>query len=186
MLTPWKKLSVEVLAVNPYWKYCKARYVPHHGKEIDYYFVDHGGVSAVLGVTDDGRIPMAYQYRPLSDRISLEFPMGGKAGKEALATAEEEFAEEAKMRAEHLEHVGRFYSSNGSMTEDVDVFVGHGLAQIEHGQDMNEEFEHVLLTPDEIEAKIADGTITDGMSIAAWHQAKPRVLAIIDQRKGKR
>lgn len=186
MLTPWKKLSEEVLAENPYWKYCKAVFVASHGKEIDYFFVRHGGAACIIGVTDEGKIPLVWQQRPLFDRPSLEFPMGGCGGKVPLVTAEHEFAEEAKMQAAHFEHIGRHNSSPGTITEVMDIFVAWGLQSIEHGQDEAEEFEHVMMTPTEIDRAISKGKIDDGMSISAWCQAKPRILELIDQQKAKR
>lgn len=185
-LTPWKNLSIEVLGDNPYWKYCKGRFVAPHGKEVEYYFTQHPGAVAIVGVTDDGRIPWAWQYRPLLDRESLEIPMGGKGNLDAKTAAVHELAEEAKVRAENIELIGRHFATTGCSTEAVDIFLAWGLQNVEHGQDETEEFILVLMSPEEIEAAIQDGRIVDGMSISSWHMAKPRVLALIDQLSGKR
>ncbi len=185
-LTPWKKLAVEVVHDNSFWKYCKGRFVTPFGKEIDYYFCDTKGAVSIIGVTADGRIPMVTQYRPLMDCESLELPMGGTGGEDPLVAAIREFSEEAKMSAEHMEHVGRHFACNGILVESNDIYVAWGLTPKESEQDESEEFEHSLMTLEEIDAAIRTGVITDGMTIAAWHQARPRVLEVIDQLGAKR
>ncbi len=185
-LTPWKKLSEEVLAENPYWKYCKAVFATIDGKQHDYFYVQSRGAATIIGITDEGKIPLVNQYRPLVGRESLEFPMGGRDGQEPLVAARREFAEEAKMQARHFELVGTHIACNGILTEDQAVYVAWDLTQVESEQDETEEFEHFLMTPGEIDLAIAEGRIDDGMSISAWCQAKPRVLALIDQQKAKR
>ncbi|MBI1907955.1 NUDIX hydrolase [Candidatus Uhrbacteria bacterium] len=185
-LTPWKKLAVEVLHENPYWKYCKARFIGPKGKEHDYFFCDCLGGACVIGITAEGTIPWVKQYRPLFARESIELPMGGRGGQDPLPAAIREFAEEAKMHADHIEHVGQHASCNGIVNETMDIFVAWGLQAIESEQDELEEFEHLLLTPDDVDRMIHAGEITDGQSVAAWCQAKPRVLEVIDQLKAKR
>lgn len=185
-LTHWKKLKEEVIHANPYWKYCKALFLGPNDKEVEYFYLEHGGCVGIIGVTNEGKIPMVRQYRPLQGEESLEFPMGARSGKDPLTAAKLEFAEESKMSADNWEHVGRHFTSNGMSTETQDIFVAWEIKQIEHGQDEFEEFEQVLLTPGEIDRAIAEQAINDGMTISAWCQAKPRVLRLIDQHGGKR
>lgn len=135
----------------------------------------------VIGVADDGTIPLVRQWRPLFDRPLVEFPAGGREGGDPEAAARREFAEEAKMAAAHLEWVGRHEACSGIVTEQMDVYVAWGLTPVESGQDEHEEFEHLRMTPAEIDDAIARREITNGMCISAWHQARPRVLAVIDQ-----
>ena len=90
------------------------------------------------------------------------------------------------MSAEHMEHVGRHFACNGILVESNDIYVAWGLTPQESEQDESEEFEHSLMTPEEIDAAIRTGVITDGMTVAAWCQAKPRVLEVIDQLRAER
>lgn len=185
-LTPWKKLRDEVLAENPRWKYMKAVYIAPNGSEAEYFYLATGGAVLVIGVTDDGKIPMIRQMRPLFDKVSLEFPAGGREGGDPEAAAIREFNEEAKMSAAHIEWVGNHESCPGIVTEAMDIYVAWGLTPMESHHDEHEEFEHSFMTPAEIDDAITRREITNGMVISAWHQAKPRVLAIIDQLAGKR
>lgn len=184
-LTPWKKLREEVIHANPYWKYCKATFVAARG-EHDYYFCDTRGAVLMVAVDADGKIPLVRQFRPLVQKEVVEFPMGGIGDDTPQAGAEREFAEEAKLRANHVEFVGDFSACIGIITEICHVFFGTELEPAAAEQDPQEEFERFRATPEEIEAMIQSGEFGHGMCIAAWHMAKPRVLEVIDQLKGKR
>lgn len=185
-LTPWKKLAVEVLHANPYWKYCKALFIGPSGAEHDYYFCETKGAAQVIAVDADGKIVLIKQYRPLFMEESIEFPMGGTGGQDSLEAARREFAEEAKMTAKHFDCVGVFHACNGILTEACTTYVAWDLDEEYADHDVDEEFEYLRVTVDELEAMIVDGRFHDGMCIAGWHQAKPRVLAVIDQQRAER
>lgn len=180
-LTPWKKLAVEVLHANPYWKYCKAKFLGPYGDEHDYYFCETNGAAQVIAVDAEGKIPLVKQFRPLFNMESIEFPMGGTGGQDPQESAIREFAEEAKMQAKHIERVGKFTVCDGILTEVCNTYVAWELEEIEHHQDAQEQFEYLRVTPEELEEMIAEGKFSHGMCIAGWHMAKPKVLAIIDQ-----
>ncbi len=180
-LTPWKKLREEVLADNGRWKYMKTTFLAPGNIEQEYFYVAHRGAVLVIAIDDDGTLPIARQIRPLFDKVSLEFCAGGKEDQEPLVAAQREFAEEINMEAAHWEFVGRHEVSPGLSTETMDIFIAWGLAPKHEEHDETEEFEHVSLTPDQIEEAIMHGEITDGMCISAWHHARPRVLEVIDQ-----
>lgn len=185
-LTPWKKLSVEVLHENPYWKYCKAKFIGPNGKELEYFFCDTLGAAQVIAVDHEGKIPLVKQFRPLFMAESIEFPMGGTGGQDPRTAAIREFAEEVKMTAKNFEHVGQFSACDGILTEVCDTFVAWDLEGVDVHQDEHEEFEHLRVTPEEIDEMIAKGEFPHGMCIAGWHLAKPKVMAIVDQIRAKR
>lgn len=178
-LTPWKKLSVEVLQENPYWRYCKAKFIGPTGKELEYFFCETKGAAQVIAVDKDGKLPLVKQFRPLFGVEGIEFPMGGTNGEDPRTAALREFAEEAKLTPGQLEHVGKFSACNGILTEVCDVFVAWDLEDVRAEHDAEEEFEHLRVTPEEVDAMIADGRITHGMCIAGWHLARPKVMEIV-------
>lgn len=185
-LRPWKKLSEKVLASGWGREFREATYIAPHGKETSYFYVSAPDAVMVIAVLDDGTIPLVKQWRPIFDKVMLEFPSGSRDGDDAAHDAMRELNEETKLNAEHIEWVGKQESSVGLLTVAMDVYVAWGLTPIESGQDETEEFEHVSMTPEQIDAAIADHTITAGMVISAWCQARPRVLEVIDQLKSKR
>ena len=124
----------------------------------------------------DGRILLVNQYRYLCDRESIEFPCGGvKDGSTHNETAWQELREETGYSSSKLFLAGEFNPYNGITDEICKVYIAHDLQYVGTDPDDTEEFEHLSLTPAEIDAKIADGTIWDGMTIAAWGIARGRI-----------
>ena len=180
-LTPWKQLSSEVIKKNPWWRYCFDKCVYPNGVEGEYhYMVKNDGV-AIIAVTKEGKIMMNRQYRYLFKKESVEFPMGSvKDSQTKEEAAHAELQEEAQVRAHSWEHKGVFEPSNGFVQGTMYVYVASELEEVDVPHDDSEEFEQLLFSPDEIDQLIAEGTITDGASIASWCIAKPSVLKIIE------
>jgi ADP-ribose pyrophosphatase len=172
-LTPWKKRSETILARNSWWTYKRDGVVLPSGKPGEYHYVHTNGSSMVIPVTDDGRIVMVNQFRYLVARESLEFPCGSvKDGSSYQETAWLELAEETGYSAVRLALAGEFNPYNGVTDEMCRVYLARDLRLVGGVPDETEEFEVLLLTPSEIESKIADGTLWDGMSIAGWSIAR--------------
>jgi hypothetical protein len=74
-----------------------------------------------------------------------------------------------------MEPVGSFNPCNGLLDEICRVYIARNLRYVGARPDETESFELVRLTPDEIDAYIRDGTIWDGMTLAAWAIARPKV-----------
>jgi ADP-ribose pyrophosphatase len=87
-----------------------------------------------------------------------------------------ELAEEAGYESGQLEQVGSFNPFNGVTNEMCRVYVARKLRRTTATPDVTEEFEHLELTPSEIDQRIRSGEIWDGMSIAAWSIARPTLL----------
>ena len=58
------------------------------------------------------------------------------------------------------------------------VYIAMDLSDVGGTPDATEEFELVELSVAEISRRIATGEIWDGMSIAAWALAEPRIQAV--------
>jgi hypothetical protein len=68
--------------------------------------------------------------------------------------------------------IGKFNPYNGVTDEICRVFIAKDLTEVPSKPDETEEFEKILLMPQEIDALIAKGTIWDGMTIVGWTIAK--------------
>lgn len=164
------------MAQNPWWKYCRDEVELPSGKAGEFHYVLTNGSSMVVPVESGGTIIFVRQYRYTGRRDSLEFPCGGlKDGAAYEETARNELLEEAGFSAGRLEVVGRFNPCNGLLDEICTVFVARDLRYVGAKPDETESFELVRLAPEEIDAAILDGTIWDGMTIAAWAQASLRI-----------
>jgi 8-oxo-dGTP pyrophosphatase MutT (NUDIX family) len=168
-LTPWKRVTSEVVFTNRWWRYCKDIVDLPSGNRGEYHFVHSYGSSLIAPVLEDERILLVRQYRYLGARESLEFPCGAvKEGATHDQTAVLELAEETGYSARTLLHAGSFNPYNGVTNELCHVYIARDLHHVGGTPDETEEFEIVHLTREEIDKLILEGTIWDGMSIAAW------------------
>jgi ADP-ribose pyrophosphatase len=176
MLERWKKLSSEDRFKNPWWTYRLDRFALPNGKEGEYHFVHTGGSVVIVPVREDGRILMNRQYRYVLDAESVEFPGGGmRDGEDAETIAHKELVEEGGVDGT-LAKIGAFAPYNGIADEICHVFLARDVRpSTEHAPDETEEFEHAWKTPEEVDALIAEGGVSDAMTIAAWTLAKPRL-----------
>lgn len=168
-LKPWKTLSSEVKLKNPWWGYHCDRFMLPNGKEGEYHFVHTNGSSMVVPVAQDGKIYAVNQYRYLARRESLEFPCGAvKDGSTYEETADHELREETGFAADSMQCVGSFNPYNGVTDEFCRVYIARNLHNVGGTPDETEEFELLRYSSSEIVERIADGSLWDGMSIAAW------------------
>jgi ADP-ribose pyrophosphatase len=170
---PWKTLRQETVHRNHWWSYCKDEFETARGVRGEYHFVHTPGSVLVVPVADDGRLVLVSQYRYLGRRPSLEFPGGGiKAGTTAEEAARDELAEEAGVAAARLQKIGEFNPCNGITDEMCAVFLARGLAPAKAAADPTEELVVERLWPDEVLARMQDGTVWDGMTLAAFCLAR--------------
>lgn len=172
-LKKWRKLSEELVAENPWWKYSKDTFEIADGAKGEYHYVDSPGSVMIVPVRSDGRIILVRQYRYLNDRESIEFPGGGvKSGQSFEDMAAQELREEAGVEATSLEKIGDFNPFNGVTNELCSVYVARGLRDVQAETDETEEFERHFLHEYEIDALITEGHLWDGMTLAAWNLYK--------------
>ena len=172
-MKPYKTISKKVLYQNPYWRYCCDRIELPSGKAGEYHYVLTYGSSMIVAETDAGKFLMVRQYRYTGNRESLEFPCGGvEEGSTHDETARRELAEETGFEAGMLKPIGGFNPCNGLLDEICRVYRARDLRPTGAHPDETESFELAYLTESEIDAFIGNGTIWDGMTIAAWGISK--------------
>lgn len=178
MLTRWKTLSSRIVRKNPWWTYKVDEYeIPARTKG-EYHFVHTEGASMVIPVLGDGRLVLVNQFRYLCNRESIEFPCGGvKPGKSYEEMARLELEEETGYRSNDLQKAGEFDPYNGVTDEFCALFIARDLVQSIPHPDITEEFEMITCTTGELETMIRNGTIWDGMTLAAWALAKHKVIS---------
>ncbi|MCB9763607.1 MAG: NUDIX hydrolase [Alphaproteobacteria bacterium] len=132
-----------------------------------------GDAGVVLIVTRAGQVLLKRSYRHATRRWELEFPRGFRAiGRSIEGAALDELHEETGYRgsAEPV-IIGRFLPDSGLMPHTVTVV---GVEVSGHPDAMNLEemesiqSEEVWMTPTQITASTRDGTLRDGMTLAAW------------------
>ena len=175
-MKPYKQISTRVLFQNPWWRYCLDQIELPSGKQGEYHFVFTNGSSMVVPVEGDGRLLLVRQYRYTGKRESIEFPCGGlKDGSTYEQTARDELMEETGFQPGELTEAGGFNPCNGLLDEICRVYIARNLTYVGGQPDETESFELVRHTVEEFENSIHNGTIWDGMTLAAWALVKAKL-----------
>lgn len=176
MLKRWKTVSSKVVHRNPWWTYTVDEFQIPEGISGEYNYVHTNGSSMIIPVTAEGTLVMVNQYRYLCSRESLEFPCGGvKTGMSHLEMAHVELEEETGFQSYDIQFAGYFNPFNGVTDEMCHVFIARNLIPVGQKPDVTEEFEILLLSPDDIDSHIQKNIIWDGMTLAAWSLIKTKL-----------
>ena len=142
------------------------------GRTVVSQVVQHPGAVVIIPQLEDSRLVLIAQYRFAVGATLLEFPAGTLDPDEApLACAKRELIEESGYRAEHWRALGVTYPSPGYCDEQQHLFMATGLVPEHAAGDEDEILEVKRLTVQEMERAIADGTLVDAKSIAAYARA---------------
>lgn len=173
----WKRTSSEVIDQNPYFTYRLDRFTIPGGKEGKWWWIEKRHCVNGVGVTKDGKVVLVDQYRPLFNRVSLEFVAGMVEEKEGPEAAmRREFTEESGFKAKEVRLVGT-WATNSSMTNEVvHTYLVSGLTAGKKQHQDEEQTEVVLMTPAQVDRAIATGKIWQAQSIVAWHLARPHLM----------
>ncbi|MET0787897.1 MAG: NUDIX hydrolase [Cellulomonas sp.] len=123
----------------------------------------------VVAVTDDDEVVLVEVGRYTTGAVSLEVPAGGSDGEEPLLAARRELREETGLAADRWERLGSMFALNGICRAPEHVFLARGLRPADGPTEQAEEgITAVRSVPwPQVLGLIADGTITDGETVAA-------------------
>jgi ADP-ribose diphosphatase len=142
------------------------------GRTVVRQVVKHPGAVVIIPQLEDSRLVLVEQYRFAVGATLLEFPAGTlELGEAPLECAKRELIEETGYRAEHWRALGVTYPSPGYCDEQQHLFMATGLVPEHAAADEDEILEVKGLTVQEVERAIADGTLVDAKSIAAYARA---------------
>jgi 8-oxo-dGDP phosphatase len=130
---------------------------------------------ALIVAQDGDRFRLVEQYRYPIGLRRWEFPQGtapeGLDGDEPEPEqlAARELREETGLRAESLVAIGQLDVAPGMSSQRGWVFLATGITEGAHERELEEQdMRSAWFTAAELEQMIADGTITDAQTIAAW------------------
>ena len=137
--------------------------------------VKHHEAAAVIAVDNEGNLLMVKQYRYGTGFEMLEIPAGlMDPGEDHETCAARELQEETGMKANRLTRLFDYYATPGYCTEKIVFYLAQDLEPAEQHLD-DDEFLTVHKVPiQEAVQMVADGTITDGKTIAAVFAAWSR------------
>jgi ADP-ribose pyrophosphatase len=138
-----------------------------------YQVVRHPGGAAVLPLHDDGSITLIRQLRPAIGGFMLEIPAGRLSpGEEPQLCAERELIEETGLKAASVTSLGILHPSPGVFDEVIHLYLAAGLSQGAAAPEAYEEISCLRIPLQEALSMAAEGSITDGKTIAALLRAE--------------
>ena len=145
-----------------------------------FYFVDEPKAhnAAIVFIEFQGRLVLIEQYRVASGSMLLATPRGYGEGQEtSAACAVREAFEETGFRVPErgLKFLGRVRPNSAILTSVVDVYFGVADGSREERPDTEEVAQVVLCTYDEFDIEVADGRVTDGMTLAGYLLLKLKI-----------
>ena len=94
-------------------------------------YVAHRGAVAVLALNDNDEVLLIKQYRAPVNEYLFEMPAGLRDhdGEDDLVAAQRELAEETDYQAGDWSHLQTFYTTPGSSSEVIEIFLARNLAK---------------------------------------------------------
>jgi ADP-ribose pyrophosphatase len=130
--------------------------------------VEHNGGVIILGITNEGKIPMIRQYRKPAKQIMFELPAGKlEKDEDPGEAALREFKEETGYSAESIRHISSFYPTVGYSEEVLHLYFAEDLTAGQTDFDENESIEIEEYLPETLYELIATGEINDGKTLLA-------------------
>ena len=142
-------------------------------------YIVHPGAVMVVPLLADGRFVMERQYRHPMGRVMLEFPAGKlDAGEAPFDCARRELAEETGYTAAEWARAGILHNAIAYSTEGIEIWFARGLQPGAPRLDAGEFLEVVPQSPDELDAMVARGEVTDAKTLIGllwwqkWHSGQ--------------
>lgn len=166
----WKQLSSEEKYKNPWITITEDKVETDSGKVLTWGVV-HQKPAAFTIPWDGKYFTIIGLYRYPLNAFSWEFPAGGAEEEgDMQEAAERELKEETGIIATTMKYLGKFSTQNGVCTQQTHAYLATGISETgERELDAGEEgLQTKRVTYSELCAMIADGTFSDGQSLAAF------------------
>lgn len=174
-MKPWKLLDTEYLVNAPWLKVAKETCELPNGKIIDdFYTLWQPAWVLILARTVEGNWVMTEQYRHGSGTIALEFPAGIiDKGETPEQAAVRELQEECGMAGSKIAYISAFPVNPDRHRGVFHVVFIDGVKKTGATHfDSTEEIETFEISDEELQKKIADGSLNHPLQIAGYFKWK--------------
>ena len=143
-----------------------------NGSRAEMAVVRHPGSTAVVPLLDDNTVVMELQYRHAVGEYLLEIPAGTmEPGELPLDCAKRELEEETGFRAMRMMELGLVHILPAYSDEIIHVYIARGLIPARQKLDKDEILEVVHYPFEQTIGMIADGRITDALTVLSLQKA---------------
>jgi 8-oxo-dGTP pyrophosphatase MutT (NUDIX family) len=120
---------VEVSFAGKIWNVVSKTFA-FQGEELTREYIAHPGAVAVLAINDQDEVLLIKQYRAPVNQYLYEMPAGLRDAIDAndIEAAQRELAEEADYKADKWTHLHSFYTTPGSSSEVIEIFLAEDLS----------------------------------------------------------
>lgn len=137
-----------------------------NGHEVHWDMIKHHGASAVVPITDDGKIILVKQFRLSIDRYTLEIPAGKlEEGEDPMVGAKRELREETGYEAGEIYHLCDMGTAYAYCDEVVHIYVAKNLKKGEVDFDTDEETIVKIYDVETLKQMIFNSEIKDSKTI---------------------
>ncbi|MEO5705659.1 MAG: NUDIX hydrolase [Alteraurantiacibacter sp.] len=177
---PWTVLDEQVLLTRPpYLTVKQQRLRTSAGVEIDdYYRVELAEFAVCVPQLADGGIATLWQYKHGPQAYGLSFPAGYiDPGEQPLAACQRELREETGLASDSWVHLGSFVDNGNQRGSLGHYYVATGCRSVtEPASGDLETMELRVMSPHEIDAALAAGSIQILHHAAAWALARGHLV----------
>lgn len=137
-----------------------------NGRVVGRDLIRHPGASAVVALTESGKIVLVRQYRTALDRVTVEIPAGKlDPGEDPLECAKRELREETGFSAKRINYLTTIATTPGFCDEVIHIYMATGLT-FDGANPDDDEFVNVDLVPlSELIDAVLDGKIEDAKTV---------------------
>lgn len=186
MIKKWKCKKSELILDSRFFKVRKDTVELPNGQIKEWIFWDSQDSAMVLGVTRSKSLVMIRQYRYLVGDSVIEFPSGGREGKETMEEcALREFLEETGYQASQLIRLGAFYETYGQLNRRIHIFyapeVSRSTQDLDHDERGFEDIKVELVRLEQaIKMALDNAIVAMGSALAVL-----LLKTYLEQRKGR-
>lgn len=139
--SPWKTLGAHEVYRNPWMRVTEYAVRRPDGSRGIYGVVDPGDNVTIVALDEEQQLYLVGEFRYIVGRYQWKLPSGRvDEGEDELSSAKRELREEAGIEAERWTPLGRYYLSDGVLTQACFIYLATGVRHVQATPESTEIF----------------------------------------------